>query len=113
MSSTKEHLSRADIVTILEEFLSRRLGQNKPNLSHFAINAHATVVAKLQNQSNFLGYDFGFIAEAVENLGNAEAVKTMDATAQLILSTTKQRKHNNTKTQDLLEQDDIVESTGE
>lgn len=103
--STRDHLTRADIVTMIEDFLTRKLSNTKPELAHYALNTHAVILAKLRNQRKYLGYDFSFIEESIENLGNAEAIKTLDTTAQLILSTSGKRKHENTKA--LLDSEDI------
>lgn len=85
---SRAHLSRADIATIIEDYLARKLGINRPELIDYSLNIHATVLAKLTAQKNTLGYNFDFVAETVKGLGNAESVKALDTTSQLILATT-------------------------
>jgi len=85
-------VSRADLLTMIEDFLTRRLTVNRPELSQYGLNAHATIIAKLQNQKEYLGYDFAFVSKSVKNLGNAKAIKNLDQTAQLILATAKKYK---------------------
>jgi len=107
--ATKDRLSRADIVTMIEDFLVRRLSISQPEFKKYGLNVHATVLAKLRNQRKYLGYNFSFIEDTVQTLGNAEAIKTLDSTAQLILITTKTKKHTrkHENTEDLLDTEDI------
>ena len=86
--SDKGHLQKADIITIVEEYLSRRLGLSNPTLKDSAINKHANITCKLSNCQTFIGYDLSFAKTAVKNLGNAEAVHELDTTNQLIIATT-------------------------
>lgn len=98
--STK--LSKTEIITIIEDFLTHKLGFIAPELAEYSLNKYRRITAKLRTAQQQLGYNFDFIIESINTLGNAEAVGDMDLTSQLILKTSakrkqKKRKHEKTK----------------
>jgi len=115
----KERPTKADLITIIEDMLSRRLGIVKPELIDYSLNEYAVIEGKLDNQEDFLGYDMSLMKRAIHRVGNAEAITKLDVTSQLILATTrkpedkkkakKPLKHENTKTINNSEQLDLTE----
>lgn len=81
---------RSDLLQVIEEMLSSKLGKARPELTRYAINNNAQVAAKLYNISQFTNYNFDYVAEAVQNLGNAQAVQNLDITSQLLLAIDKE-----------------------
>ena len=96
-------LSKAEIITIIEGYLTHKLSFTEPELAEYSLNKYRRITAKLRTAQKQLGYNFDFIIEGINALGNAEAIGDMDINSQLILKTSAKhknkhrRKHEKTK----------------
>jgi len=95
-------VTRAEILTIVEQYLTRRLAIEDPSVKTFALNDFPNVLAKLQNVKEHLGYNFDFVVDTVNRLGTARAIQKLNAQAQLVIKTsyTKKRKQDKDKGED-------------
>lgn len=86
MSNNQLGTKRSDLLQLIEEMLSAKLGKSRPELILYAINENASITAKLYNLKQFTNYNFDYVAEAVQNIGNAEAISKFDLTSQLLIA---------------------------
>lgn len=100
---------------LLEQFVSRQITKVDARVIAYALNNYATLVAKLGNIKEAIGYDFTIVETYVENVGLSKAVSSLDSMSQLVMKAQarpkrkgdkSKRKHKNT--QPLLSDTDIV-----